>query len=64
MRARAVIHTVVVCRAFDWQHDHPLRRLVLSDSGAQVEVMEFEVGEVKEILTGAGFDPRGSGSTN
>ncbi len=57
MRARAVIHTVVVCRAFDWQHDHRLRRLVLSDSGAQVEVMEFEVGEVKEILTGAGFDP-------
>ena len=57
MRARAVIHTVVVCRAFDWQHDHRLRRLVPSDSGAQVEVMEFEVGEVKEILTGTGFDP-------
>ena len=57
MRARAVIHTVVVCRAFDWRHDHRLRRLVLSDSDAQVEVMEFEVGEVKEILTGTGFDP-------
>ena len=27
-RARAVIHTVVVCRAFDWQHDHRLRQLV------------------------------------
>ena len=60
MRARAVIHTVVVCRAFDWQHDHRLRRLVLSDSGAQVEIMEvteFTVDEVKPLLTDAGFDP-------
>ncbi len=56
-RARAVLHTVVVCRAFDWQHDHRLRRLVPPDSGTQVEIMEFEVDEVKEILTGANFDP-------
>ena len=56
-RARAVIHTVVVCRAFDWRHDHRLRQLVPPDSGAQVEITEFEVDEVKTILTGAGFDP-------
>ena len=55
--ARAVLHTVVVCRAFDWQNDHRLRRLVPPDSGTQVEIMEFEVDEVKEILTGADFDP-------
>ena len=55
--ARVVLHTVVVCRAFDWQNDHHLRRLVPPDSGTQVEIMEFEVDEVKEILTGADFDP-------
>ena len=56
-RARAVLYTIVVCRAFDWQNDHRLRRLVPPDSGTQVEIMEFEVDEVKEILTGADFDP-------
>ena len=56
-RARAVLHTVVVCRAFDWQHDHRLRQLAPPDSDAQVEVTEFTVDEVKTILTDAGFDP-------
>ena len=56
-RARAVIHTVVVCRAFDWQHDHRLRQLAPPDSDTQVEVTEFTVDEVKSILTDAGFDP-------
>ena len=56
-RARAVIHTVVVCRAFDWQHDHRLRRLLPSGSDTQVEVTEFTVDEVKPLLTDAGFDP-------
>ena len=56
-RARAVIHTVVVCRAFDWQHDHRLRQLVPPDSSVQVEVTEFMDEEVKTILTNAGFDP-------
>ena len=55
-RPRAMIHTVVVCRAFDWHHDHRLRQLVLPDSDAQVEVTEFTVDEVKSILTDAGFD--------
>ena len=56
-RARAVLHTIVVCRAFDWLNDHHLQRLVPPNSGTQVEIMEFEVDEVKETLTGAGFDP-------
>ena len=56
-RARAVIHTVVVCRAFDWQHDHRLRQLVPPDSSVQVEVTEFMDEEVKTILTNAGFNP-------
>ena len=56
-RARAVLHTVVVCRAFDWQHDHRLRQLLPSGSDPQIEVTEFTVDEVKPILTDAGFDP-------
>ena len=56
-RTRTVLHTVVVCRAFDWQHDHRLRQLLPSGSDTQVEVTEFTVDEVKPILTDAGFDP-------
>ena len=55
-RARVVIHTVVVCRAFDWQNDSRLRQLMPPDSQAQVEVAEFTVEEVKTILVGGGFD--------
>ena len=57
MRARAVIHTVVVCRAFDWQNDSRLRQLMPPDSQAPVEVAEFTVEEVSTILTDASFDP-------
>ena len=61
-RARTVLHTVVVCRAFDWQHDHRLRQLVPSRPDTQaetteVEVTEFTVNEVRVLLTEAGFDP-------
>ena len=56
-RARAVIHTVVVCRTFDWQNDSRLRQLMPPDSQTQVEVAEFTVEEVRTILAGAGFDP-------
>ena len=56
-RARAVIHTVVVCRAFDWQHDHRLRQLVPPESDVRIDVVEFAVDEVKTILTDAGFGP-------
>ena len=57
-RARGVvIHTVVVCRAFDWQNDHRLLQLVPQDSDTQVDVTEFTVDEVKRVLTKGGFDP-------
>ena len=57
MRARAAIHTVVVCRAFDWQNDSRLRQLMPPDSQAQVEIVEFTIKEARTILTDAGFDP-------
>ena len=56
-RARVVIHTVVVCRAFDWQNDSRLRQLMPPGSQAQIEVAEFTVEEVKTILADANFDP-------
>ena len=56
MRGRVVMHTVVVCRAFDWQNDSRLRQLMPPDSQAQVDVAEFTVEEVRTILTDAGFD--------
>ena len=57
MRGRAVIHTVVVCRAFDWQNDSRLRQLMPPDLQAQVEVAEFTADDVRTVLTDAGFDP-------
>ena len=55
-RARAVIHTVVVCRAFDWQHDHRLRQLVPPGSQAQIDIAELSLDETKTVLSAAGFD--------
>lgn len=55
-RSSATIHTVVVCRTFDWKNDSRLRQL-MPDSDAQVDVAEFPVDEVKTILADAGFDP-------
>ena len=43
IRSRAVIHTVVVCRAFDWEHDSRLRQLMPPDSQPQVEIAEFTI---------------------
>ena len=54
---RVVVHTVVVCRAFDLENDSRLRQLVPPDSGAQVEVTEFTEEDVKSILTSSAFDP-------
>ncbi len=55
LRARAVIHVVVVCREFDWENDPRMRRL-LPKSHQKVDVTEFSDDEVKEILTSAGFE--------
>ncbi len=54
---RATIHTIVVCRVFDWENDSSLRQLMPPNSQAQVDVGDFEVAEVKKILVEAGFDP-------
>ena len=55
-RPSVVIHTVVVCRSFDWQNDPRLRRLLPSDSSGRVEVAEFGSNEVKKVLFEADFD--------
>ena len=56
-RARAVLHTLVVCRAFDWQHDHRLRQLVPPGSQARIDIAELSLDETKTVLSAAGFDP-------
>ena len=56
MRETATIHTVVVCRSFDWKNDSGLRALLPRDHD-QVEVTGFHSDEVKAILTRSGFDP-------
>ena len=60
VRPRARIHTVLVCRAFDWRNDPHLRRL-LPTVDVQVEVPELEREEVERVLTEAGFDPSSFG---
>lgn len=55
LRARLKLHVVVVCRAFDWDNDHRLRRL-LSEKHMKVEVAEFSQDEVKTVLSAGGFN--------
>ena len=55
-RPSVVVHTVVVCRSFDWQHDHRLRRLLPPGSSEPVEVAEFRVDQVKEVLAEANYN--------
>lgn len=54
LRNRVNLHVVVVCREFDWQNDHRLRRL-LSRQHAKVEVSAFSPDEVKAVLEAEGF---------
>ena len=58
---RVPIHTIVVCRAFDWENDSRLRQLV-PDTESQVEVTEFSLDQVKNILAESGFDPQSWGA--
>jgi hypothetical protein len=50
------IHAVVVCRTFDWENDHRLRRLLPQDR-IEVQAEEFSIEEMQGILQGSGFDP-------
>ena len=63
---RVDIHTVVVCRTFDWQNDARLRSLAASRhrpplgplrSVVRVDVTEFGTEQVTGVLKGAGFNP-------
>ncbi len=56
IRPRAAIHTIVVCRAFDWRNDPGLRRL-LPAAEARIDVSELDRRELEETLAAAGFDP-------
>jgi hypothetical protein len=56
LRERANIHVVVVCREFDWENDHRLKKL-LSQGHAHVSVDVFSVERIRELLAADGFDP-------
>ena len=60
-RVRVPIHTIVVCRTFDWENDSRLRQLI-PDEKSKFEVAEFSVDEVKNILSESGFDPKSWGA--
>ncbi|MEI7901659.1 MAG: hypothetical protein WCK89_15510 [bacterium] len=51
---RQKMHVVVVCRTFDWENDHRLRRL-LSEKHTKVEIAELSADEAKGVLAAEGF---------
>ena len=61
IRARATIHAVVVCRAFDWRNDPGLRRL-LPGADVQIDLGELGPEAVEKTLAEAGFDPASFGA--
>ena len=56
IRKRIDIHVIVVCRKFDWDNDHRLRRLI-HESDAHVTVEEFSDEETQSLLLQGGFNP-------
>lgn len=54
LREQQRMHVVVVCRTFDWENDHRLRRL-LSEKHTKVEVSELSADEAKGVLAAEGF---------
>ncbi|MCI0621772.1 MAG: ATP-binding protein [Acidobacteria bacterium] len=54
LRERLKLHLVIVCRAFDWENDHRLRRMVPTQH-AKIEVTEFTPEEVTAVLSAVGF---------
>ena len=53
-RDRVRFHVVVVCRKFDWENDHRLRRLLIGEH-AHITVADFTLDEVKSVLHDGGF---------
>jgi hypothetical protein len=56
LRERANIHVIVVCREFDWENDHRLKKL-LAEGHSRVSVDVFPIERVRELLAAAAFDP-------
>ena len=56
IRERVKLHVVLVCRAFDWDNDHRLRRLI-RESDPHVAVSEFTDEETRGLLKQGGFTP-------
>jgi hypothetical protein len=56
LRGKVKLHIVVVCRAFDLDNDHRLRRL--TEKHAKVTVGSLSENEVNAILTAEGFRPQ------
>ena len=56
IRGRIALHVVIVCRSFDWDNDHRLRRLIRGDD-PRVVVGEFTDDETKDMLRQGGFTP-------
>lgn len=48
-------HIVVVCRKFDWENDHRLRR-PLADNHVEIPIGDFPPDQVKLILQNGGFN--------
>ncbi len=51
---RSELHVVLVCRSFDWENDHRLRRM-LSEKDRKVDAHEFSAEEVKAVLLAEGY---------
>ena len=54
-RNKIKIHIVVVCREFDWNNDHRLRRLLAKDH-VHISVTDFSPDEVKSVIAGSDFN--------
>ena len=55
LRSKVKFHVVVVCRKFDWENDHHLRRPLPKDS-VNIDVTDFSLDEVKAALTTSSFN--------
>ncbi len=54
LRNSVKIHIVVVCRKFDWDNDHRLRRS-FGENHIEVSITDFFIDEVKFVLQNGGF---------
>ena len=54
LATKAKIHIVIVCREFDWDNDHRLRKLSARDA-CKFTVSDFSIDEVRNILDLSGI---------